>query len=169
MKYIVVDSGALFKIDISVFSDLFFTTSSVLDEIKNKPSKSRIEFSISAGRLKIQDPLPQSINYVMMVSKKSGDYHVLSATDIGILALAYELSENNTNVELWSNDFAVQNVANILKLKWQSPAGRIKKTIIWHYRCPGCGKRFTSFPPEGICDVCGTPVRRYSGKKRRGK
>ena len=168
MKYIVLDSGALFNIDITVLSHLFFTTPSVIEEVRNSRSQNRIEYAKSAGRLEVRNPIDRSIHSVRDVAKKSGDLSVLSDTDIEILALAIELKQENPMVEIWSNDFAIQNVAYLLNIKWHSPSGKeIKKAIVWQYFCPGCGKRFKVLPSDGICDVCGTPLRRYRAKRKR--
>ncbi len=165
MKCVVLDSGAIFKIDISVLPFSFFTTQSVLSEIKNRRTVSRIDFAISAGRLSIQNPNNNSIEKIQEVATKTGDIAVLSHVDIDVLALAYELKGSNEDVELWSNDFAVQNVASILNISWRSPEYRIKSVLIWEFKCPGCGKRFKKLTHDGLCDVCGTPLRRHRKKR----
>ncbi|KAL9630349.1 MAG: hypothetical protein Q9164_006464 [Protoblastenia rupestris] len=92
---IVLDAGPLLKNDPAVAtliakSENLFTIPSVMSEIKDQHARSRIE-TILKPFLTIRIPRAQSLQFVIGFSKKSGDFSVLSRTDLEILALTYEL------------------------------------------------------------------------------
>ena len=67
-----------------------YTVQSVIDEIRDANARSRLE-TTTLPFLIIRSPKPESIKFVSEFSRKTGDYNVLSKTDVQILALAYEL------------------------------------------------------------------------------
>jgi len=71
-------------------SHVLVTTKSVISEIRDPDARSRVE-SLYLPFLKLQSPKPESIKHVKEFARKTGDAAVLSATDIGVLALAYDL------------------------------------------------------------------------------
>ena len=92
---IIVDAGPILKNDPSIStllakSELLFTVSSVISEIKDVNARSRVETTLQPF-LTIRDPTINSIKTVTEFAKKTGDLIVLSKADIQILALAYEL------------------------------------------------------------------------------
>lgn len=60
-----------------------------MDEIRDKPTRRSLAFL--PYELKFKEPLPEHIRTVTEFSKKTGDYASLSATDIKVLALTYQL------------------------------------------------------------------------------
>ena len=92
---IILDAGPILKNDPSMStllakSELLFTVSSVISEIKDVYARSRVETTLQPF-LTIRDPNIISIKTVTEFAKKTGDLIVLSKADIQILALAYEL------------------------------------------------------------------------------
>ena len=66
--------------------------------------------------------------------------------------------EGSKEAIILTDDYSIQNVANNLNLKFQSFTQRgITKKFKWHYRCPGCGKRFRKSVKN--CPICGTETR----------
>lgn len=49
--------------------------------------------------LKVQEPSPENIAYVREFSKKTGDYASLSAVDLKVVALTYQLEKENVGTE----------------------------------------------------------------------
>lgn len=146
---LVLDSSALMQpID---FEDAC-TVPEVLDEVRNKPSKLRIESAISAGKLRVLEPSPENITIVSEACKKTGD--LLSKTDVKLAALALELG-----AMLVTDDYGMQNVAKILNVRFQPLSQKgIKRAILWKRYCPNC-KRYVS----GIeCPACGSKAIRRS-------
>ncbi|ANB11028.1 Nob1p [Sugiyamaella lignohabitans] len=103
---LILDAGPLLT---QTFSDLhsraekFFTTPSVYNEIKDE--RARQNLLLWGEELVVRQPKPSSIAAVSEFSKKTGDYAVLSSTDMHILALCYELE-----VELNGGDWRLRKV-----------------------------------------------------------
>lgn len=73
------------------FAHSFYTTPTVFQEIKDEQARKNLEIWQSIGALKLRHPNQNSISKVSAFAKLTGDYAVLSANDIHILALTYEL------------------------------------------------------------------------------
>lgn len=92
---LVVDSGAIIKH--SGFSTLhnsaqrYFTTQGVIDEVRDSKARSHLESL--PFELQVRDPSPDGIAQVVAFSKKTGDYSSLSAVDMHVLALLYDLEK----------------------------------------------------------------------------
>lgn len=73
------------------YAQSFFTTPTVFQEIKDAQARKNLEIWQSLGTLKLVHPSENSIAKVSTFAKLTGDYSVLSANDLHILALTYEL------------------------------------------------------------------------------
>ncbi|CAY86342.1 Nob1p [Saccharomyces cerevisiae EC1118] len=73
------------------YSQSFYTTPTVFQEIKDAQARKNLEIWQSLGTLKLVHPSENSIAKVSTFAKLTGDYSVLSANDLHILALTYEL------------------------------------------------------------------------------
>jgi rRNA maturation endonuclease Nob1 len=159
----VLDSGALLSIwTQKQTSASFLTTPEVIEELRNRPSQTRVETLISLGRLKEQMPSDTFIQGAAKAASETGDATSLSPTDIGIIALAFEASTNETDVTLVSTDLAVLNTAKHLGLRILDPSNRFRKKITWILVCPGCGHKSKDEKGALECPVCGTQMRRHS-------
>jgi UPF0271 protein len=124
----------------------------IFEEIKHiKQSHGALEILLDTNRLRIQDPLKSSIDFVMNAAKKTGDVQKLSKADISAVALSHEIRGN-----LITDDFAVSNLAKNLGLKI-SPimTNGIKDVGRWIHYCVGCGKEF---PAIECCPNCGNKL-----------
>ncbi|CAI4754220.1 CPA_1a_G0050040.mRNA.1.CDS.1 [Saccharomyces cerevisiae] len=74
-----------------IYAQSFYTTPTVFQEIKDAQARKNLEIWQSLGTLKLVHPSENSIAKVSMFAKLTGDYSVLSANDLHILALTYEL------------------------------------------------------------------------------
>jgi UPF0271 protein len=128
-----------------------YTTPSVVAELKDLKSKCRFDLLVGAG-LRVCPPDAKSLDLVRAASGKSGDRSVISPTDCDVLALAGDLGAT-----LFTDDFAVQNVAAVLRIPVQPLQQRPAKAIRWKYRCSGCGRYFKT---DGECPVCGSIIKR---------
>ncbi|KAK9366447.1 Nin one binding Zn-ribbon like-domain-containing protein [Lipomyces kononenkoae] len=89
---LILDAGPLIANGYSTLSTLaneFFTTPSVYNEIRDE--RARQNLLLWGDKLGLRQPSLEYIKTVSEFAKKTGDYAVLSATDIQILALTYEL------------------------------------------------------------------------------
>ena len=136
----------------------FVTTPGIKDEIVNKQSKQYFE-NMLASNLKIMKAQKASYDIVNRQAKRTGDYDVLSKADIDIIALGYECSGT-----IITDDFAIQNVALALDVKFLSCSGKtISEKRLWRYRCTAC-KHIEKIKLRQ-CSVCGNEeIRRIKVK-----
>ncbi|KAM7533640.1 hypothetical protein Aperf_G00000123620 [Anoplocephala perfoliata] len=93
--HLVVDSAAFIeRAKLETFGKYCHTTQSVLDEIRDKHTKAFL--SALPYPLLIDTPTPESIKWVKELAKKTGDYFVLSKTDIEVIALTYQFYKDVT-------------------------------------------------------------------------
>ena len=145
----ILDASVFFS-ECPVEGELF-TTPSVCDELRDIRSKGKFEI-LSAQGLRVMSPGPESLGKVMVAAKKTRDAGVISASDSELLALALE-----TGATLYTDDFAIQNVASILGVEIHPILQRKAKRIHWKYRCTGCGRYFDH---DGECLICGAAIKR---------
>ncbi len=145
----VLDSTVFF-LDFPVSGELF-TTPLVVRELVDLPTKCRFEKYASSG-LQVLAPQPESIRQVSEAAKRTRDTGVISDTDTEIIALALDL-----DAVIYTDDFAIQNVAMELDVPVHPIQQRTAKKIVWKYRCSGCGRYFKS---DGECPVCGSKIKR---------
>ena len=145
----ILDSSVFFS-DYPVTGELY-TTPSVRAELIDIRSKGIFEKFCSAG-LHIVSPGIQSRAKVISAAEKTRDASVISDTDCDLLAVALEL-----NAVLYTDDFAIQNVAGVLGIQTIPINQRKAKRIHWKYRCSGCGRYFDH---DGECLICGSIIKR---------
>lgn len=102
------------------YAESFYTTPTVFNEIRDENARKNIESWKGLGGLDIRHPNEKSIKRVSDFARLTGDYSVLSANDIHILALTYELE-----VELNKGDWRLRKKPAGISVK----QGRCKKTI----------------------------------------
>lgn len=146
-----------------------FTTGSVVREIgRRKPRlMALIEEFISSGALKVRDPQRGSVNRIIKSAEDSGDAPRLSPTDIDVLALTYELSEEGLSASLLTNDISMQNTAHVAGLNATGSFAKAKTYITWMYYCPACHHRFQRPPPDMVCPYCGARIKRKPIERRK--
>ncbi|XP_027137032.1 RNA-binding protein NOB1 [Larimichthys crocea] len=90
VEHVVADAGAfLKKAPLQEIGRNIYTLRDVVDEIRDKPTRRSLSFL--PYELKFKEPHPEHVRLVTDFSKKTGDYPSLSATDIKVLALTYQL------------------------------------------------------------------------------
>ncbi|EWC47511.1 hypothetical protein DRE_00479 [Drechslerella stenobrocha 248] len=95
IQTLVLDTGPLIKGVCSPQSLLarssnLVTVPAVVQEIRDAATRSRFE-TLWSPFIRYRSPKPASIKYVSGFARKTGDYGVLGATDLQVLALAYEI------------------------------------------------------------------------------
>jgi endoribonuclease Nob1 len=128
-----------------------FTVPSVIDELKDIRAKGNFEKWCARG-LRVQPPTEESRKRVISAAGTTKDVKVISGTDRDLLALALDLG-----AELYTDDFAIQNVAIVLKVKVIPILQRKARLFHWKYRCSGCGRYAEQ---DGECPVCGAAIKR---------
>ena len=147
-----------------------FTVAAVLDEIKDRNARIRIDVAIDVGSLKIAEPTSKSRARIISVSSKSGDISSISDTDIDVLALALDVSSSARSCLIVTDDYAIQNVSNQLGIRFKAlTAQGIRYQFQWRLNCPACGRTYPQEFKGMICPTCGTQLRRkVTSKKRKG-
>jgi UPF0271 protein len=146
---IVLDTSFFFG-DFPAEGDLF-TVPMVVDELKDIRAKGNFEKWCARG-LRVQSPTEESRKRVVSAAGRTKDVTVISATDIGLLALALDLG-----ADLVTDDFAIQNVALVLGVRTVPILQKKARRVHWRYRCSGCGRYAEQ---DGDCPVCGAAVKR---------
>ena len=118
-------------------------------EIQNKQSLQYF-LNIKEIGLEIREPSRKNLEIIKLNAEKTGDLDVLSDIDQKILAIAYE-----TKSTIVSDDFAIQNVALYMNIKYISCSGKtIKELRKWKYKCSACN--FVSNNKNSECITCGS-------------
>ncbi len=160
MKVHVIDSSAIFQRK-AVYANMV-TVPEVAAEILDEASA--IYFSVKD--LRVEEASTESVEEVVEMAKKTGDIHKLSKTDIRVLAKALDEMKKGNEVVLVTDDYAIQNVAMKLGIKFEGIIqSQISKEFKWVKVCKGCGRRIDS----DICPVCGSEavVRRVKDDENR--
>ncbi|XP_015923343.1 RNA-binding protein NOB1 [Parasteatoda tepidariorum] len=98
IKHLVVDSGGFIRnCPVHEYADQIYTVDGVVKEIKDKATRERLQFL--PYKLLMKEPSTESIKYVSEFSKKTGDYSNLSAIDLKIIALTYQLEKEYVGVD----------------------------------------------------------------------
>ena len=147
-----------------------FSVPEVTDELRQQTGPSyRLSTSTASGKMKIQSPSESSLSQVLDEAKALGDKVVLSRTDTSVVALALDLSKEGKTPVIVSDDYAVQNVAEALKLNYQSLATLgIRQKFNWVLYCPACFRKYPNGETQD-CLVCGTRLKRKPVEKELAK
>lgn len=151
----VLDSTAFYSGIPYQGSGRYYTTYSILDEVKHKSIGSQLVHS----RVRVTEPSKTSIEKVRKTAAKTGDIDSLSEADLSLIALALDLMESGDIVYLVSDDFAVRNVADSLGIPLSQTVlkGSDWHRISWVMKCKGCGKEYREYRLNE-CPVCGTKL-----------
>ncbi|CAG9862732.1 unnamed protein product [Phyllotreta striolata] len=98
VNFLVVDTTAFLQnAPLQDVAGNIITCPEVVDEIKNKRQLRRL--IVLPYDLIVKEVFPESVLAVTEFSKKTGDYPSLSATDIKVLALTYQLEKEKVGTE----------------------------------------------------------------------
>ena len=137
-----------------------YSVPEVTEELRQQTGPAyRLSASTASGKMKIQSPSKSSSSEVLEEARALGDKVVLSKTDTSVVALALDLSKEGKTPIIVSDDYAVQNVAEALKLNYQSLATfGIRQKFNWVLYCPACFRKYSGEMQD--CLVCGTKLKR---------
>jgi len=139
-----------------------FIASSVIGELRsNRMPFTRVQLALETEKIKVHTPSKSSLEKIEEASRRVGDLNVLSNTDKDVLAVALDLSRNGFSTRLVSDDYAIQNVAEFLKLEYVSlTTFGIRYRFRWILYCPACKRKYSLESKEAICSICGTSLKR---------
>ncbi|KZO98098.1 hypothetical protein CALVIDRAFT_496667 [Calocera viscosa TUFC12733] len=95
IKHLVLDAGPLLSLaPLRGLAQHYYTTPQIVGELKDPRARQHFEnLGITAGVLvQIRQPDLLSVAQVTAMAKKTGDYSVLSAPDLGVIALTHSLA-----------------------------------------------------------------------------
>ena len=126
--------------------------------------------AIENGKIEVRSPLKKYQIEAKKIANNIGDSHLLSETDLDLLALALELKRTGANPKIVTDDYSMQNVASQMKIEFipLSTSG-IKQVLEWARYCPACYKKYTGNYNSSICSICGTKLKRKPTRKERSK
>jgi len=145
-----------------------YTTSLVVSEVRDAESRQGLETALLLNRVEVLDPGQRYVKQARREAKRKGLLIALSETDLSVAALALQLRDRGYDVEVITDDYALQNLVSLLGLGFRPLRTRgIKRIEEYIVICPACGYQSRD-PSERICPVCGTPLRRVRkhGKER---
>ncbi|MEJ2278285.1 MAG: PIN domain-containing protein [Candidatus Lokiarchaeota archaeon] len=150
----IFDTNIFLKgINFNLIKEEIYTTQNVLDEIKvsryqekNRNILNRIHAAIDNNKLIIKSPQVKYFNKVVETSKQTGDFKILSETDIELIALTLEFQEQGLNVILYTNDYSMENVCSELKVQFSALGiNGIQSKMVFEAYCPFCE---IIYPPD---------------------
>ncbi len=109
---VVLDASGILNAFGFRYDRKFYTTPSVIDEIKDLRSRSIVDVGITDGNLIAMKPAEASVEFVRAKARELGLQKKLSKTDIEVLALAWEMKD-----EVWTDDKAMRRLATKLGIK----------------------------------------------------
>jgi UPF0271 protein len=110
--------------------------------------------ALEGAGMYIHVPEEAVVGRIERAASESGDREELSATDIELLAAAFEL-----DAQLVTDDYAMQNVAERLDIYVEFIAREgITEQRDWDFQCQGCGRVFDE--NKDRCPVCGSGLTR---------
>ena len=164
-KVLVLDTSAIlggFAVHMS--DTLLFTTPDVLNELQSGKVESSNQVPlINEASVRVSTPSEASIRSVNETVDAAGE-ESLSGTDKSLIALALDLRNSGFEPVLVTDDYALQNSAEIMRIRFQP---YVEKGIIHRYKwrlvCPGCFREYKFSDRLQSCPVCGTKLKRRVG------
>ncbi|PSN92399.1 hypothetical protein B9Q03_00110 [Candidatus Marsarchaeota G2 archaeon OSP_D] len=155
---VVLDTAAILSGCTSPTNDNY-TVNGVLRELE----KFGVDFELApfSPFVTVMEPSEEYIACATMAASKTGDSVLLSEIDLSLIGLALQLRKTDGRpVELFTDDYALTNVARFLGLK-HSFVGLRKEgfnVIKWIWFCPSCHRVY--FNGRRVCPDCGTKLKR---------
>lgn len=139
-----------------------YTVPSVRDELFGDDLiRLRLDAALESGKIKMLAPEDRYIDEVEGAVAELGESRALSRADKELLALGLQLKAEGKGPTIVSDDYSVQNAADLLGLGYRSLATRgIRRRFDWTIYCPGCRRTFNDLRVRDACPNCGTMLKR---------
>jgi len=123
--------------------------------------KIRFDAAVDRGVLKVCEPSSRYVSMVKKFSIEIGDILFLSDADMQVLALAMQLKDDGYTPTIVTDDYAIQNVAERIKVNYVPLITfGIRFYLQWLLYCPACRKNYPSDYRLRTCEICGTQLKR---------
>jgi rRNA maturation endonuclease Nob1 len=148
-----------------------FTTPEVINELPKNMIDSATQLPLlNVTSIDVVAPDEDYLRKVDKIVKSAGEVTV-SITDKSLLALSLQLKDADRRPVLVSDDYALQNLAEISGIHYLPYVEKgIRKRYSWKLACPACFREYPSSFQSDICPICGTRLKRRvrkSGKADR--
>jgi UPF0271 protein len=158
----VLDTSAfVVGLDPSSISEDQYTVPMVREEIiEGTMPWVRFKTAIGSGKLKVRKPERTFLEKVKATAANAGET-LLSETDLQVLALALQLKMHGYSPLIATDDYSIQNVANLMGIEFTSLATfGIRFQLKWIRYCPACHRKYPAEYKSKKCKVCGTELKR---------
>ncbi|KAG8227056.1 hypothetical protein J437_LFUL013239, partial [Ladona fulva] len=120
VRHLIVDtSGFLNRPELREIGKNIYTVQNVVEEVT---SKSQIrKLVVLPFDLHVKEPSDESVKFITEFSKKTGDYHSLSATDIRVMALTYQMELEHIGSSHLRTEPHENRTVNFTKQSTESP------------------------------------------------
>ena len=126
----------------------------------------RFNTAVKEGSLRVKSPSDSYAEKVSEASGKVGDL-LLSSADRQVLALALELKDTGLNPQIVTDDYSIQNVADLVGVEFTSlMTYGIRYRLYWIKYCPACHRKYRSSFQHKHCEICGTELKRRPRERR---
>ncbi len=145
-----------------------YTTPLVFEEIRADSMISlRFGTALESGKVKIIQPSAEALTEARTAAASVGDAHLLSETDMQLLALALQLKQAECEPQIVTDDYSIQNVASKRGLQFVSLATfGIRRILKWIRYCPACHRVYPAEYKGKTCAICGTQLKRKPERPR---
>ncbi|XP_075979511.1 RNA-binding protein NOB1 [Anticarsia gemmatalis] len=129
IKHLVVDTTAFIKAAaLQDIAENVYTIQEVIDEITN--DRQRKKLVVLPYDLIVKDVFTENIKFITEFSKKTGDYPSLSATDIKVMALTYQLEKEKIGTEHLKTEPTMNKIVKVTGLAGHNsnPSENIEET-----------------------------------------
>jgi len=143
-----------------------FTVNDISDELLSENAKLIFDIAVMNNKLILKEPRPESLQYIEKISEKTGDLIKLSKIDKQIIALAWEIKNDDqfTPIVL-TEDYSIQNVLTEMNIEFNSVIEvGIKDQIYWIYYCQQCNQIIEKPSKDFKCPNCGSNIKRKPNK-----
>ncbi len=99
-------------------------------------------------------------------ANETGDIAELSECDMSVVAVAFELQSKNNLVEIITDDYDIQNLANYMGIPYKGIYWKgITQIHVYSWVCTGCG--FKSKKQMNSCFECGSTMKKKVQRKKK--
>jgi len=160
----VFDTNALLRGLTLGFAREAYTTPSVMRELKNQVTRTRLSAYISSKKLRVAKPSKRMMLRILEEAKKIGEEGKLSKTDVEVAALGLALQSQGRNPTVLTDDYSLQNLLSKIGVRFKKVGLRgIRRRMEYVFVCKNCNQVYRRY--RVTCCVCGAPVLRKAIRK----
>lgn len=134
IKHLVVDTTAFIKAEsLQEIAENLYTIQEVIDEITNE--RQRKKLMVLPYDLIVKDVFLENIKFITEFSQKTGDYRSLSAVDIKVMALTYQMEKEKLGTAHLKTAPTTQKTVKVTGVKSQQQNNSEEKEISEENTC----------------------------------